>query len=45
MKYTEIEGLEDLHFLFVDLEKQYDGVPREEPYWCMRDKGIPEKYI
>ena len=31
--------------IFIDLEKAYDRVPREELYWCMRDKGVPEKYI
>ena len=31
--------------MLIDLEKAYDRVPREELYWCMRDKGVPEKYI
>ena len=39
------EGQQDLHCVFIDLEKVYDRVPREELYWCMRDKGVPEKYI
>ena len=39
------EGQQDLHCLFIDLEKAYDRVQREELYWCMRDKGVPEKYI
>ena len=38
------EGQQDLHCVFIDLEKAYDIVPREELYWCMRDKGVPEKY-
>ena len=25
--------------VFIDLEKAYYTVPREELYWCMRDKG------
>ena len=33
------EGQEDLHSVFIDLEKVYDRVLREELYWCMRDKG------
>ena len=41
-----IEGQQDLHdCVFIDLEKSYDRVPREELYWCTRDKGVPEKYI
>ena len=39
------EGQQDLHSVFIDLEKAYDIVPREELCWCMRDKGVPEKYI
>ena len=39
------EGEQDLHCVFIDLEKAYDRVPREELYWCMRDKGVSEKYI
>ncbi|XP_069992354.1 uncharacterized protein [Penaeus vannamei] len=29
----------------VEIKKAYGRVPREELYWCMRDKGLPEKYI
>jgi len=39
------EGQSDLHAVFIDLEKAYDRVPREELFWCMRDKVVPEKYI
>jgi len=39
------EGQKELHCVFIDLEKAFDRVPREELYWCMRDKGVPEKYI
>ena len=38
------EGQQHLHGVFIDLEKAYDRVPREELYWCMRDKGVPDKY-
>ena len=36
---------QDLHCVLIDLRKAYDRVPREELYWCMRDKGVSEKYI
>ena len=39
------EGQQDLHCVFIDLEKAYDRVPRKELYWRMRDKEVPEKYI
>ena len=34
------EGQQDLHYVFNDLEKAYDRVPREELYWCMRDETV-----
>ena len=42
-KYTE--GQRQLHGVFIDLEKAYDRVPREELYWCMCATNVPEKYI
>ena len=38
------EGQQDLHCVFTDLEKAYDRVPRQDLYWDMRDKGVPDKY-
>ena len=39
------EGQRELHCAFVDLEKTYDRVPREELWYCMRKSGIVEKYV
>ena len=34
-----------LHIKFIDLEKAYDRVPRQEVWRCTREKGVPEKYV
>ncbi|KAK3568517.1 hypothetical protein QTP86_008630 [Hemibagrus guttatus] len=39
------DGQRELHFVFVDLEKAYDRVPREELWYCMRTSGVAEKYV
>ena len=30
---------------FIDLEKAYDRIPREEIWRCSRERNVPEKYI
>ena len=35
----------ELHCVFVDLEKAYDRVPREELWYCMKKSGMAEKYV
>ena len=39
------EGQKELHCVFVDLEKAYDKVPREELWYCMRKSGLAVKYV
>ena len=34
----------ELRCVFVDLEKAYDKVPREEVWYCMRKSGLADKY-
>ena len=39
------EGQKELHCVFVDLEKAYDKVPREEVWYCMRKSGLADKHV
>ncbi|KAK3564213.1 hypothetical protein QTP86_011192 [Hemibagrus guttatus] len=39
------DGQRELHCVFVDLEKAYDMVSREELWYCMRKSGVAEKYV
>ena len=38
------EKQKELHMVFIDLEKAYDRVPRQEVWRCMREILVPEKY-
>ena len=42
-RYREVQ--KTLHIVFIDLEKAYDRVPRQEVWRCLREKMVPEKYI
>ena len=35
----------DIRVTFIDSEKAYDRVPREEIWRCMRERNVPEKYV
>ena len=39
------KGQKELHCVFVDPEKAYDRVPREELWFCMRKSEIVEKHM
>ena len=39
------EGQKELHCIFINLEKAYDRVLREELWYCMRKSGIQENYV
>ena len=39
------EGQKDIRVTFIDIEKAYDRVPREEIWRCMRERNVPEKYV
>ena len=42
-KHRELQ--KELHLVFIDLEKAYDRVPRQEVWRCLREQGVPEKYV
>ena len=39
------EGQKDICVTFIDLEKAYDRVPREEIWRTIRERLVPEKYV
>ena len=45
LQEKHIEVHKDLFFIFVDLYKAYDKVPRNLVYWCLRRRVFPGKRI
>ena len=39
------DGQKDARVTFIDLEKAYDRVPREEIWRTTRERQVPEKYV
>ena len=39
------EGQKNTRVTFIDLEKAYDSIPREEIWRSSRERNVPEKYI
>ena len=37
-----LEMQKELHLVFIDLEKAYDRVPRQEVWRCLREQGVSE---
>ena len=43
VKHREMQ--KELPMVFIDLEKAYDRVQRQEVWRCLREQGVPEKYL
>ncbi len=41
---TEGGGQKDIRVVYIDMEKAYDRMPREEMWGCARERNVPEKY-
>ena len=42
-KHREMQ--KELNLVFINLEKACDRVPRQEVWRCLREQGVPEKYV
>jgi Reverse transcriptase (RNA-dependent DNA polymerase) len=39
------EQKNDIHMIFIDLEKAYDKIPRNIMWWALKRKLVPTKYV
>jgi Reverse transcriptase (RNA-dependent DNA polymerase) len=39
------EQKDDIHMIFIDLEKTYDKIPRNIMWWALERKLAPTKYV
>jgi Reverse transcriptase (RNA-dependent DNA polymerase) len=39
------EQKNDLHMIFIDLEKAYDKIPKNSMWWALKKKQVPTKYV
>jgi hypothetical protein len=39
------EQKNDLHMVFIDLQKAYDKIPRTVNWWVLEKHELPAKYI
>ena len=42
-KHREMQ--KELNLVFLDHARAYDRVPRQEVWMCLREQGVPEKYV
>ena len=42
-KHREMQ--EEVHIVFIGLNEACDRVPRQEVWRCLREQGVPEKYM
>ena len=45
MLMEKFQGQKELNYVFVDLEKVYDRVQREELWFSMRDSGVAVEFV